>query len=211
MGEELVGQIELCGRILGHHQKAGGVFVDAVYQYAHPFVFHVGGEGEVIGEGVHQRSVVISVAGMHYHAGCFVHDQYVVVFVNDVQGNVFRKNLCPAALVGHHEFHHIQRTHDVIGLHGLVVYQHIAQFDGLLHPVTRSVLLVGSDEFIHAKRFLTLVHKDPEMLEHEIFFARHSAGSFAVSSVRYRFTEVPRGFFSPRASCLYTTAFTESA
>ena len=137
------------------------------------------------------------MAGVHHHAGRLVHHQHVIVFVNDVQGNVFRQNLRAAPLVGHDEFHHVARSDNVIGLDRFVVHQHIAQFDGLLHTVTGCVLLVGGDEFVYPQRLLAFVHQDAEMFEHfivpdrlgHILPYRHSersylAGTFRGSSVR---------------------------
>ena len=221
--KELVGQVELRRRVFGHHQQAAGVFVDAVYQHAHALVFGVGLllDTEVEGQGVDQGAVVIAMARMHHHAGGFVHHQHIFVFVNDVQGNVLGQNLEPAALVGHDELHHIAGPYYVVGLDGLVIHQHIAGFDGLLHAAAGGVFLMGCDELVYAHRLLAFVGHQPEMLEHfflageviggyEVFRA-HSCVSFPSSRVRKRLMAVPRGLVAPSASCLYTTAFTESA
>ena len=190
MDEELVCEVQLCGGVLGYHQQAAGILVYAVHQHAHPLVFHIGGEVQVIRQGVYQRAVVIAVAGVHHHAGGLVHHQYVVVFVGYVQGDVLRENLGSPALIGHHKLHHIPGAHDVIGLHGLFVHQHVAQLDGLLHAVAGGVLLVVCDVFVYADGLLPLVYVQAKMLEHfvgdarEYFLGHFLAGSLDGSRVR---------------------------
>ena len=80
---------------------------------------------------------------------------------------------------------------------------------------------MGCDELVYAHRLLAFVGHQPEMLEHfflagEVIggyevFRTHSCVSFPSSRVRKRPMAVPRGLVAPSASCLYTTAFTESA
>ena len=211
MDEELVGQVELGGGVLGHHQQPAGILVYPVHQHAHALVLHVRAQVQVIGQGVHQRTVVVAVTGVHHHAGGFVHHQHVVVFIDNVQGNVFRKDFRAAALVGHHELDHVQGPDNVVGLHRLLVHQHIAQFDGLLHTAAGSIFLMLRDETVYPHRLLSLVHIEPEVLEHQVFFRGHFCGTFSGSSVREIFTPLPRERTVPAASCLYTTAFMESA
>ena len=173
MDEELVGQVQLGRGILGHHQKPGGVFVNAVHQHAHPLVFGIGLllEAQVEGQGVHQRAVVVAVSGVHHHAGRLVHHQHVIVFIYYIQGNVFREYLQAAALVRHNELDHVARTDHVVGLYGNVVHQHIAHLDGLLHPAPGGVLLVRGNELVYTHRLLPPVGDKTKMLKQNILLA----------------------------------------
>ena len=196
MDEELVGQVRLGGRILRHDQETARVLVDAVHQHPHPFVALLRslGNPQIVGQGIDKRSVVIPVPGVDDHPGRFVHDQHVLVLIDDVQGNVLRKDFHAPAFVGHHELDDVAGADDGIGLRGLVVHEDIAQLDGLLDPVPGRPFLVGGNEFVHPEGRLSLVRDQAEMLK-EFFFlvVGHffSAGIFSGSRVRYRFTAVP--------------------
>ena len=201
--EELVREVRLGGRILGHDQKAARVLVDAVHQHAHPFValFRSLGDPQIVGQGIDERPVVVPVSRMDHHSGGFVHDQHVLVLIDDIQGNVLGKDFHAPALVGHHELDDVAGADDGIGLRRLVVHEDIAQFDGLLDPVPGRPFLVGGDELVHPEGGLPLVRDETEMLEHlllsviggrgvqEHVFRNEvghffSAGSFSESSVR---------------------------
>ena len=196
MDKELVCQVELRRRVFRYYQQAAGIFVYPVYQHAHALVLHVRRQMQVVGEGVHQRAVVVPVSGMHHHAGGLVHHQHVVVFIDNVQGNVFRENLRAAALVRHHKLYNVARAHNVVGFYHFVVHQHVAQLDGLLHAVAGSVFLVGGNEFVYPERLLPFVYQKAEVLEHFVRggrfldFARgdrsvyHWTGTLRGSSVR---------------------------
>ena len=226
MDEELIGQVELGGRVLGHDEKAAGVLVDAVHQHAHALVLGIGLllQAQMESQGVDQRAVVIAVTGMHHHAGGLVHHQHVFVFIDDIQGDVFRKDLQAAPLVGHDKFDHVAGPDDVIGLHRSVVHQHVTQFDGVLDAAPGGVFLMLGDEAVHPHRRLAFVGHQAEVLKHFVRaglvlvygmeqILRHGClGNLSGSRVRYRSTRLPRVREVPATSdCLYTRALTESA
>ena len=67
----------------------------------------------------------MSVSRVDHHACRLVYHQKVIVFIYDVQRDVFRKDLKAPPLIGHDEADDIRRTHYVIGLHDFVVDQYI--------------------------------------------------------------------------------------
>ena len=135
MDKELVGQIKLCLRVFGNHQKPAGVLVYAVHKHSHALVLNVRTKVQIVCKGVYKGAVVIPVPRVNYHSGRLVHHQDIVVFVGDVKRDILRDNLRAAAFVGHHKLHDVAWPDNVICLHGLVIDQHIAKFDGLLNPV----------------------------------------------------------------------------
>ena len=54
----------------------------------------------MIGEGIDQCPRIVAVAGMDHHAGRFIDNNDVVVFVGDVKRNVFGNNLNLANWIG---------------------------------------------------------------------------------------------------------------
>ena len=94
MDEELVRQVRLRRRVLGDHQQAARILVDAVHEHAETLVFSVRSlrNAQVVGERVHERPGVVPVPGMDHHPGGLVDDEHVVILVSDVQGNVLRQD-----------------------------------------------------------------------------------------------------------------------
>ena len=110
--------------------------------------------------------LVVAVSGMNDQAGRFVNHQQVVVFIDDVQRNVFGFDLHAAALVGHHKGDHIARPDLVVGLDDAVVHPHVFGLDGQLDAVAGSVGEVLGQKLVHAQRRLPAVGLQPEMLVH---------------------------------------------
>ena len=173
-------------------------------EHAETLVFAVRSlrNAQVVGERVHERPGVVPVPGMDHHPGGLVDDEHVVILVGDVQGDVLRQDFHAAPLVRHHELDDVAGADDGVGLRGLVVHEDIAQLDGLLDAVAGGVLLVRSDELVHAQRRLALVGHQAEMLEHFLFVllrekglvveeGHYSAGIFSGSRVRYRLMADP--------------------
>src|SRR5262249_49884632 len=76
---------------LGDEQKAGSVFVNAMYK--------AGLSGKLtvrlltlkmIYHGIQQRVLIVAESGMHNHSCGLVYDNQIVVFVKDVERNVLR-------------------------------------------------------------------------------------------------------------------------
>ena len=122
------------------------------------------------GQGVDQRTGIITVPRMDDHAGGFVDDQQVVVLIDDVQGDVLRQDLIAAAPVGHHELDHIAGTDDEIGLRDLAVDAHIPLLDGRLDAVAGGLFKMRGHVFVHTHRSLAWIDAEAEMLEHSLLF-----------------------------------------
>ena len=142
VNEELIGQIELRSRVLCYHQKPACVLVYAVHQNSHPFILNVWAEVQVICKGVHKGAVIIPVPGVYHHPGGLIHHQDIIVLIRYVKRDVLRKYLRTPSLIGHYKLHNVTRAHNVVGLDGFVIDQHISQLYCLLDPVTGCVLLM---------------------------------------------------------------------
>ena len=122
---------------------------------------------------------------MDHHPSGLVDHQHVVVFKDDVEGDVLRDDLQAAAPVGHHEADHVARTDDIVGLDGRLPHPHVAFLEGLLDAVAGSVLEVGGHVFVDPHGRLPRIHFQAEVLEHFLrllrrhFFA--ASGSLAQS------------------------------
>ena len=126
---------------------------------------------------------------MDDHAGGLVDHQHVLVLIDDIQGNVLRKNLHPAALVGHPDRDHVVGTDDGIRLGRGVVQEHIAGLDGKLHPVPGSAFNMSGNEFINPLRRLAFVGDEAVMLEEILRY--HFCGTLLSSVVRYSVMREP--------------------
>ena len=169
MDEELFGEFQLGLVVLGDHEEAARVLVDAVHEHTHPLVGTglVGGLGpaEMEGQGVDEGAAIVAVAGVDHHAGGFVDHQQVLVLIDDVEGNVLGEDLHAAALVGHHEADDVAGTDDRVGLGEFVIDEDIAHLDGELDAVAGGVLGMGGDVFVDPDGGLPLVGDETEMLE----------------------------------------------
>ena len=143
MVEKLLGQMHLRLVVLRHHQQAGGIFVDPMYQDPRPFVTVGHRQAQIVSQGIHQRAVKIPVSRMHHHPGRLVHHQYVLVFIDDIQRNVLRDDIYAAAAIRHHEPDHIAGADDDIRLGEFPVHEDITGLDGALDAVTGRILQVG--------------------------------------------------------------------
>ncbi|MPM73395.1 hypothetical protein SDC9_120375 [bioreactor metagenome] len=85
---------------------------------------------------VNQCACVISVPGMHYHAGWFVDNHQVVVFINNIEGNILRENLQFPPRTIHHNSDDIQWFNLVARFYGDPVHQNTSGIGSLLDPVS---------------------------------------------------------------------------
>ncbi len=90
---ELCGDFPLRGVIFCYDHDAGGISVEAVDD-SRPELSESAGEIVAVkGQGVDQRAVGIAACGMDDHISLFVEDDYIVVFVDDIERNFFGENL----------------------------------------------------------------------------------------------------------------------
>lgn len=78
---------QLCLRLdgLGHHHQAGGVLVQAMDDAG---TRHIDNVRYVVQQGVEQRAVGMASSRVHHQARRLVDHQDVIVFIDDVQGDV---------------------------------------------------------------------------------------------------------------------------
>ena len=169
--EELGGQIQLTGLILGDCKQAAGILVDAVNKDSHPLVLGLRalGDSKMVGKGVYQSPLIMAVSRMHAHSGRFVDHQHIIILINYVKWNVLRQYLQSPPAIWHHKTDDVARAHDVVGLDDFVTYVHITLFEGLLDAATGSVLKVRGHILVNTHRRLALVNFKPEMFE-KFFF-----------------------------------------
>jgi hypothetical protein len=86
---ELVGQVEMGLVVLGDEDDTGGVLVEAVDDTGAQGAAH-GGEASIVMEkSVDQRAAGPAGAGMDDEAGGLVDGDKVVIFIKNVEGNIF--------------------------------------------------------------------------------------------------------------------------
>ena len=143
-------------------------------QYAHTLVFLALGlsrrvYSQMESQSVDQCAVVIAVSRVDDHTGRFVNYQKIIIFINYVKWDIFRKDLGSPAPVWHHEPYNIAWSYYQVRLGDFVSDPDITLFYGALDPVTGGVLQVGGHEFIHSHGGLAWIDVEPEMLEHPLF------------------------------------------
>ncbi len=104
------------------------------------------------------------MAGMHHQSGWLVYHQQVLVFIHDVERDVFRGDFHLVARTVHHHRHHIARLDAVVGFHCLAVDQYAPRLGCLLDAVARGFLHMVDQEFVYPQQLLPLVGYKPEML-----------------------------------------------
>ena len=106
---------------------------------------------------------------MDYHPGRLVDDKHIVILVDYVQRNVFRKDFQSTPLVRHHECDNVSRPDDAVRFRNPVVHPNIVLPDCALDAMPRGVFHMGGQIFVHPHRTLSLVYLETEMFEHLLF------------------------------------------
>lgn len=121
---------------LGYDEQPRGVLVDTVYEsYTRVIGVVVRIVAQVPGDGVDERAAVVAAAGVNYHTGRLVDDHEVVVFVYDVEGDVFGGDVVLVARTVHHHGDDVAGLHTVVALHGPAVHMDEASLGRLLYAV----------------------------------------------------------------------------
>ena len=137
------------GVVLGHHQQARGVLVQAVQDAGAQGSVHVGQALELEGQGVGEGSGMDAVAGMGDHALGLVHHQDMLVLVGDGEGDVLRNQGG-----GHVRFRHeghgdfVACGHGMVLLRRFAVDEEAALFDPFLDAAAGGVGGAGDDEHV---------------------------------------------------------------
>ena len=79
------------------------------------------------------------VGGMYYHPGGFIDYHQVVVFVNDVQGDIFRYDLDFPTGIGHDDRYDIFGFYLITRFDSLPVYQNISGIGSFLNFCAGSI------------------------------------------------------------------------
>ena len=123
MVEKLPGQPGVGALVFGYDQNAGCILVDAVDQSGpHVAALEKRQVLQMIGQGVDQRPRIVAVAGMDDHAGGLVDDNQVVVFIQNVERNVFGNDFQFAERIGHDDLNPVRGLHLVTRLDGRAVH-----------------------------------------------------------------------------------------
>jgi len=89
---ELLCDFPLCGVVFCNDEKAGGVFVEPVYDSGSELAEPRGEPAAVVDEGIDESAVGVASSGVNDDIGRFVQDNKVVVFIDDVEGDIFGEN-----------------------------------------------------------------------------------------------------------------------
>ena len=141
-------------------------------QEPHPAVFvrRVPGlQPEMEREGVDKSPFEMAVAGVNHHPGGFVQDQYIIVLIDYIEGNILREYLYPAAAIGHHKLDDIARAYYVVRFNRFVGDVDIAFLYSELDSVTGGILHMLRHIFVDADGGLTRIHYEAEVFEHFLF------------------------------------------
>ena len=137
-------------------------------KYAHPFIFCIRalGYSQMMSQSIHKGTGEMPVSRMHHHTGLFVKNQQIIIFIYNIQRNVFRQNLQAATLVRHHKLDHISGAHYIISLDDLVIDPYIFSLYSQLYAMTGSIFHMRGKIFIHSHRYLTGRNIEAVMFEH---------------------------------------------
>jgi len=150
---------------LGHHEQSRGVLVDAVHEaYAGVVGVVVGIVAQMPGDGIDERAAIVAAAGVYDHTSRFVDDHEIVVFVYDVEGDVFGGDVILVTRAVHHHGDDVAGFHAVVALHGPAVHMDEACLSRLLYAVTRGVGQMVEEELVDTQQLLPPVHHDTEVL-----------------------------------------------
>ena len=110
---------------LGDHHQSGGVFVQAMHD---PRTRHINNVRYVVQQRIEQSAISMPRSRVHHQTRGFVDDQDVIVFVNDVEGNVLGDPLTLGFLLCS-QLQDGATMHDVTGTYDVSVHSEAAVFD----------------------------------------------------------------------------------
>ena len=133
LGEHLA-ELAVGAVVLGDEDDAAGLLVEAVDDAGAEVAADVGEIGEVEEEGVDEGAAVAGVvggagAGVDHHAGGFVDDGEVLVFVEDVEGDVLGDGVERGRVGGAFDLDGLAAVEFLLGLGGVAVDADLAGFD----------------------------------------------------------------------------------
>lgn len=130
MGERLVRGIGF-----GDEEHAAGVAIQPVNDAGARFPSQRGELAEPVEQGVHEGSRAESRACMDGHSGWFVDGDHPLVFVENIQGDLFRSGV-EGRRAGGFERDRFRSAQGERRFYGGAIYQNAAAFDPFLDPGT---------------------------------------------------------------------------
>ncbi len=100
---------------------------------------------------------------MHNHTGCLVDHNHSIIFIKDVEGNVFGDKLEFMMRVREDNGNHVGRLDPVIWIYRSSVYQDVPGPGSLLYLIARYALQPVAQEFINAQQGLSPVYHNAVM------------------------------------------------
>ena len=122
-------------------------------------------------QGIDQGACIVAVCGMD-HQACFLvdHDQ-VVIFKQDIDGDVLGDQLNFAGRISHHDADHIAGLDFVVRFYGLFVDQDVACLCGHLDLVAAGIFDARSQIFVDPQQALSTIGDKAVMLVQLLFVA----------------------------------------
>lgn len=174
MVEELCRHPGLRELILANDHDSGGVLVDAMHQERQPSRLFVGRDIlEMVSQGIHQRAGVVAVGWMNHHAGLFVNDQDICIFIDDLHRNIFGDDLNLPGWMRKHHRDDIIGMNAVIRLDGLVIDEDVTSMGSLLYLVPGGILQPYHQELVNTQQTLALIGHNAVMFVKVLVFLQH--------------------------------------
>ena len=171
MIEELHTKLRLRLGRLRYDKQTAGVLVNTVYQ-SHTGIIRVIGRQvtQMPGDGIDQRSVEVTHAGMDNEAGGFVDNHQLVVLIDHIQRDVLGFDGGVIVRTVEHQRDNIAGTHLIVALDGTLVDVDKAGIGSLLDTVTGGVAQMLHHIFVHTQRHLSGIYLQADMFVELLLF-----------------------------------------
>jgi len=114
----------------------------------------VGVVAEVPSERVDECAVEVAVSGMDDHSGGFVDDKHLLIFVNDVEGDVLRDDFVLVAWAVHDDADEVARVYAIVAFDGFTVDADAGGVGGVLDAVAGGAGDALDEVFVDAEQYL---------------------------------------------------------
>ena len=148
---KLVRQVSVGGIVLGHHHEARRILVQAMHDSRAKRAVHCRKIAlEMVQEPCGKRTLAHAAPRMHHQVARLVQHHYIVVFVHDVERNLFgfeRTRFLLDKLF--HDNDHARFHAEILGSRG-TAHLHLARGNQLLHVGARNVIHNADKELVYA-------------------------------------------------------------
>jgi len=174
MVEELLTKVRFRFGCFGDEQQAGSIFVDTMNETDIGIIdidwtFGIS-HLEMPCEGMKERMLVVTVPGMNDESGGFVNDHEVVVFIDDIKGDILRRDGEVMRLMVEHHLNDIPGFDAIVGCNRRSIDPHITCVRSRLDTVSAGIGHVLREVLVHALFALTFVHLATPTLEEQIVY-----------------------------------------